>query len=185
MARVRSAIEELITPYDERIEVEPYRQRLPNGHVEAMMKHYGCNPEDLSTCVPHLRDWTGMPSGVDDEGLFVWSRYNPRSRWDWFEIGGRWCGVSRGVECKEESTSGSGGTGDPHLSHNVLRVRELDPSVEFFALCTPDGEWYERGRMGWFAMVAEEKSEKEWQAIRSEALSAYPEHLIVGVDCHI
>lgn len=188
MTQVRSTVERLIAPYDERIEVDPYKQKLPADHVEGMARHYGCDPNDPHTCVPHLEDWTGQPGGVDEEGLFVWSRYNPRSRWDWFEIGGRWCGEICSVECGEEPavTPGTLGAGDgSHLEHNVIRVRKLDPSVGFFALCTPEGEWYERGRMGWFGMVAEEKPGKDWQAIRSEVLSAYPEHSIVGVDCHI
>ncbi len=66
----------------------------------------------------------------------------------------------RGVEYREEPTSGPGSTENPHLSHNTLRVRKLDTAIEFFALCTPEGEWYERGRMVWFVMVAEKKSEE-------------------------
>jgi hypothetical protein len=29
---------------------------------------------------------------VDEKGIYTWSTYNPRSRWDWWSIGGRWSG---------------------------------------------------------------------------------------------
>src|SRR5207253_2266062 len=36
-------------------------------------------------------------------------------------------------------------------------------SIATFAV-VHDGEWYERGEMGWWAMVSNEKSPKDWQA---------------------
>lgn len=49
-----------------------------------------------------------------------------------------------------------------------------------------DGQWYERGRMGWFGVVFDEKDEDEWQR-QFDALveSLSPETRITMVDCHI
>jgi hypothetical protein len=153
-----------------------------------MAQHYSCDPIDLSSYVPHLQDWTGLAGGFDAEGLFVWSRYNPRARWDWWEIGGRWHGVVQGHEVIEQQANlDAGGPLDRtgHLAHNMVQVMDLDPGTDFFAILTPDGEWYERGRMGWFGFVQDEKPQRDWEAIRSEILSAYPRCYIVGIDCHI
>lgn len=49
-----------------------------------------------------------------------------------------------------------------------------------------DGEWFERGRMGWWGMVADEKSDLEWQQKLSELLANLDgETLLTVVDCHI
>jgi hypothetical protein len=177
---VEAAITKLLARYDERVEIDPYKLRLSGAQVEEMASFYGFDPKDLAACGAHLEDWTSLEGGVDEEGLYMWTTYNPEARWDWYTIGGRWCGVICGALC-----TGEGKEPHSHLRHNVSRVRELSPEVQFFALCTPQGEWYERGRMGWFGMVANEMEEKRWRAVRSEVLSSYPEHLIVGVDCHI
>lgn len=29
---------------------------------------------------------------IDDGGIFEWSTYNPKSKWDWYKVGGRWTG---------------------------------------------------------------------------------------------
>lgn len=29
---------------------------------------------------------------LDDGGIYEWSTYNPKSKWDWYQIGGRWSG---------------------------------------------------------------------------------------------
>lgn len=39
-----------------------------------------------------LRSYHGESLDRDDEGWFVMSTYNPKSRWDWYAIGGRWLG---------------------------------------------------------------------------------------------
>jgi hypothetical protein len=29
---------------------------------------------------------------IDDGGIYEWSTYNPKSKWDWYQVGGRWNG---------------------------------------------------------------------------------------------
>lgn len=91
------------------------------------------------------------------------STYNPKSKWDWFNIGGRWSG-----ECHEDGL-------------NIFRVKELIGST--FAVVTPDGEWHERGKMGWWAVVSNEK--EGWDEEFKKLVAQYGDNYAVLVDCHI
>lgn len=94
--------------------LRPEKGRVPDKHREAWevcRDLYQANkipwpysallPEDDSE-PPNLGDlhlvaklfneqWDG-DYGVDDKGLFKWSTYNPKSKWDWWCLGGRWLG---------------------------------------------------------------------------------------------
>lgn len=55
------------------------------------------------------------------------------------------------------------------------------------AFVTPDGEWHEKGRMGWFGMSHGDMEQEEWEKQWRAAVEQYAdgEHLFVSVDCHI
>ena len=98
--------------------------------------------------------------------------YNPKSKWDWYQIGGRWDGFFG-----KENTL----TVKEHL--NQLK-KSFDTHVCFGYLV--DGEWVEKGNMGYFGMVSNEKSEKE---VRKKVFALLeklnPNDKIVAVDVHI
>lgn len=49
-----------------------------------------------------------------------------------------------------------------------------------------DGKWYEKGEMGWFAMVSNAKAEEQWDTEwRKLVESLDPETVVTVVDCHI
>lgn len=49
-----------------------------------------------------------------------------------------------------------------------------------------DGEWYEKGKMGWWACVSDEKDENAWQDEFRKLVDGLPdETLLTVVDCHI
>lgn len=54
-----------------------------------------------------------------------------------------------------------------------------------FAVVLPDGKWYEKGKMGWFACVSDE--DNEWDLKYKERFidTANPEWTLTIVDCHI
>jgi len=152
--------------------------------------------------------------------------YNPKSKWDWYCVGGRWTGFldfSGYDPCEDPDNyekchlcEGTGKRAEPpeagagsypcngcdgsgkslkfslkpvgyalpvseivsHLEHD--KERDLTP----FAIVTKDG-WFERGRMGWFACVSDEKDEKKWKAETLTLLKQYKDKLAVVVDCHI
>ena len=49
-----------------------------------------------------------------------------------------------------------------------------------------NGQWYEKGEMGWWGIVKDEKDQKDWQKTLKELLSDIkPDDLLTIVDCHI
>lgn len=49
-----------------------------------------------------------------------------------------------------------------------------------------DGKWYEKGDMGWWGMVADEKEEEKWQEEYYNLLEGLPDDTLLSVyDCHI
>lgn len=49
-----------------------------------------------------------------------------------------------------------------------------------------DGNWIQKGDMGWWGCVSEEKDPQEWSEIFEEAINKIPDdYTLVVVDCHI
>lgn len=145
--------------------------------------------------------------------------FSEGSRWDWWEVGGRWdgrmTGDGIGTERPCHCVAGEGavatapspdcywcaGKGTvvewqpnelvPALDRNSCPGREVSPEFVPYAYVTPDGEWHERGRMGWWGITIEDEDgngEKDADAWRDEWTRAVGEHsgnLVVLVDCHV
>jgi hypothetical protein len=63
--------------------------------------------------------------------------------------------------------------------------RNADDAIGTFAF-VKDGQWIERGQMGWFACVANEKDRAAWSAEFNKMLDALPPTTwLTVVDCHI
>ena len=113
----------------------------------------------------------------EDENLL--STYNPDSRWDWYSIGGRWNGF---LHYKDA---------EPGLEEtNEAYIHELDMDylLEHIPFCfvTEDGEWMEKGEMGWWCSVSNEKSENSWkQQFVDYVKSLDANCLVTVVDFHI
>lgn len=54
-----------------------------------------------------------------------------------------------------------------------------------FALITPDGAWHERGDMGWFGVASGEEKRDVWVEKVRALYAAFPESVVVLVDCHV
>ena len=87
-------IEDLLAPFDENLEVEPYVKFTRQEAIDYVREHWLKEGEDKTDdeC------WTMMASdyndNTDDEGN-IYSTYNPDSKWDWYQVGGRWSGMLR------------------------------------------------------------------------------------------
>jgi hypothetical protein len=90
---------------------------------------------------------------------------NPKSKWDWWTEGGRWDDWADG--------------------RVVVPVSEAAGRQTPFAIVTPDGEWRERGEMGWFAMVSNEKNQEAWANEVRELIERHTTCSAVVIDCHI
>ena len=182
------------------------------------------------------------------------NRYNPKSKWDWYQIGGRWCGllyIKRG---------GEGFTGKPSWTYEDIddpweskseeyvcvdgaRIKDLvfpedeeeakraarfwelyiegqEPVSEedkemikfvfytkeyyleqyqtkenyikaqtmftTFAVITKDGEWHEKGKMGWWGCVSDEDTMGWIEGYNKIVFEdAGDDDWITIVDCHI
>lgn len=119
------------------------------------------------------------------------STYNPQSKWDWYRVGGRFDGTL--TENPQESENGYNFSAKHEtLANNSVPVQELldrhaatGNVFRSYAIVTPEGEWIERGQMGWWGMSSGDKPEDVWE---SELLTIYRKYAdmdIVLLDCHI
>lgn len=90
------------------------------------------------------------------------STRNPLSKWDWYQIGGRWDGA---------------------IPDNACDVANLPADFVSFAVLDPSGEWHEQGSMGWFGVVSDERD--DWDTTFRTLMSRFPDAFAVCVDVHI
>lgn len=109
--------------------------------------------------------------------------YNPESKWDWYRVGGRWDGYLTGES--KRSDGGYNFHGHDGLNGNVAPVSYVLAEKKVpWAILTPDGEWHEKGKMGWWATSTGKK--KGWPQAVSNILAPYADtHVVVAIDCHI
>lgn len=113
------------------------------------------------------------------------STYNPQSEWDWWDIGGRWNGEIRGDYRGDNSGGFNFGAEFRQIHENMIPLSEMKKPVIPFAILTPDGEWCEKGKMGWWGMVSGRKDENDWEASVKEIYAKYHDCIAVGCDLHI
>ena len=153
----------------------------------------------------HGEDWNGSRWKKNDDGVWEeWSTYNKNSKWDWYSLGGRWskCIKTKSGEFVDEcfldeidwspfKTEDYEEETKKDLSGN--EYRKLKDSVKYhytendvpFCLII-DGVWYERGKMGWWACVSDEKEKSDWNEEFMNLIKALPEKSIVAnYDFHI
>jgi hypothetical protein len=94
--------------------------------------------------------------------------------------------------CKGKGCNGCNGAGltlkfasDFKDVGNAAPVSELPPDFSCFAILTPEGEWIERGSMGWWGCVSDEKDPDAWKGQVRVVLDRYRDSIAAGVDCHI
>ena len=73
----------------------------------------------------------------------------------------------------------------PEDTKESYAQRAADSALMTFAVLK-DGKWYERGSMGWWGCVSDEKDTDEWTSQFNALIDGLPEDTIVSVvDCHI
>jgi hypothetical protein len=131
------------------------------------------------------------------------------SRWDWWVIGGRYAGMLHPPagtkpcnQCDGEGTRGllecffCGGAGTYEYyetRHGVVGNHALVKHIDFSEwsyLVTPEGEWHERSRPGWFGVKIPDEDGRidkvsEFDQACARVRDEYPNHIAVLVDCHV
>lgn len=118
------------------------------------------------------QEYIQFHENFDDQGQPI-ATYNPDSKWDWYVIGGRWDGWINDREASGERTAANSAPTEQAIA------REKIPH----AIITPDGQWHERGQMGWWAVLITEN--EDWDSQAKQILALYPGHCVVIVDAHI
>ena len=87
-------IEELLAPYDENLEVEPYLKYKHNDAIEMIKEEFVPFNDFLKEYSDEqLLEWYVKEYSAEllKDGD-IYTTYNPNSKWDWYQIGGRFDG---------------------------------------------------------------------------------------------
>jgi len=68
---------------------------------------------------------------------------------------------------------------------DVMKTSEIDPAFSPFGWVTLDGDWHEKGEMGWCAQVSNEKPDSEHADAWAAAKAENADSVAILVDCHI
>ena len=151
---------------------------------------------------------------------------NPNSKWDWYQIGGRWngslkkgyependpdnmetCNLCKGTGKRDDSIGRQAREDNPEYTcngcdgkgikakwptewadkgGNIEPVASIPDDFFPYSILTPDGEWMQKGDMGWWGISKNDKGDGEWENICKETFKKYSDgYLAVVVDCHI
>lgn len=96
-------VERLLAPYDENLGVVPYIEytretAIAEGHS---FKSMACATDE--ECYEYMAKEYRERDMIDPEGNLL-TTYNPDSKWDWYEVGGRWKNYLRlldGTRCND------------------------------------------------------------------------------------
>ena len=206
-------IDELLAPYSEELKVEPYIRFTRDEAIDYVRKNYtDYYSKSDDEC------WSAMASdydyNVDDEGN-IYSTYNPKSKWDWYTIGGRFSGhcmpvdedyvkdidfspnkdeYEYAIKWWQDNVEGDGRdlfyTRDYYTDRYGTKEKYAEQYASFstYAVVTPDGEWHAPGEMGWFGCSSETDEEfRDWYDHYKERFidTADPDWILTIVDCHI
>ena len=201
-------IDELLAPYDEEIVCAPYivytrqqaiekvREEINDFKNSSIYQDFlrdpdtykqNCENEDhikyLEEEFPKKMKWTDdecyedlkrwyEEDMIDEDGNLL-STYNPNSKWDWYEIGGRW---------SKELINKEGKNTDIDYANQIDWDKTLIP----FAFVDPNGVWHDKGEMGWWAMVSNEKEQYSWEEEFKNFIKDLDDEVeVTVVDCHI
>lgn len=168
-------VEELVAkamqPFSDDVEVPPYKAYLDPVEIAVMAKHYRLRKSDLKKLAQRMDDWRGEPGGLDDRGLFAIRTCNPKGKWDWYEIGGRWNGWTRRNVVDAKSLLARKG------------LKKILPAC----MVTPGGSWHEHEKFvseGWAKWHVDRKKPGAWLREVKAQLATYHDHRVACVDMH-
>lgn len=91
--------EEQLARFDENLEVPEYccgdvSEKAKVKMLDYYAKEKGLNYQSFEECYEaHGEDWNGNRYRKDENGIWrEYTTYNPDSKWDWYQLGGRWSG---------------------------------------------------------------------------------------------
>lgn len=138
----------------------------------------GCSLTDKDAW-EQVQDWGYQ---IDDKGNLL-TTYNPDSKWDWYSIGGRWSGF---LPLKEKDEDGNPLESNEAYFYEIDWEYLLEHKYPPFCFVTEDGEWIEKGEMGWWGVSFNEQPEDDWNTQFKKYLDTVDSDCLVTViDFHI
>lgn len=187
--------EQQLAPYDENLEVPEYCDgEVSDADKKTMMDYY--KSENFDECyAQHGEDWNDNRYRKNEDGVWCeYSTYNPKSKWDWYQLGG----TLEWQTLHPKARSKSGIVGKPSwmnptgAGYDAALKGDIDfgaTDKEMFApyAVIKDGEWYARGEMGWWGVTTKAYfTDEEWTNKVWEMVMALPDNTLISFyDCHI
>jgi hypothetical protein len=170
------------------------------SYVKDFIKDEGYKLTD--TQLYELYKSSSNPESFDDEGNSI-STYNEDSKWDWWQIGGRWAGHLHGndglrlkdIQFNRVHTKSKAKLMYKENEKFKKEFKSFDKFYEYAkykltysVLNSKTNEWIEPGEMGWFAQTDETVDSKIAYIKKCKELFTKdldPEDWVIIVDCHI
>ena len=177
---INTQVENLLAPFNKNLEVPTHDEdcycigRIANnygfdiasqrvGTIQSFRDKYWAMPEDQR---PEWKEFISEFAKIEEAEAKLHPLYEKPS-----------------PECEE-----CNGTGKYPSTYNPQSEWDwwnMKKPVIPFAILTPDGEWCEKGKMGWWGMVSGRKDENDWEASVKEIYAKYHDCVAVGCDLHI
>jgi len=164
---------------------EAYAKNSREGHLKYLKEEF---PKKLEwTDEDHYQsmiEWY-EPENIDEDGN-VFSTCNPQAKWDWYSLGGRWSGL---IKLKEGATGIEGQSGVFDNETGIDQAKKKDianlDTITTYAV-VKNGDWFEKGEMGWFGMSSGDKDQDLWDKEIKTILDSVADDTIISIfDCHI
>lgn len=129
----------------------------------------------------YLKHWHGIEN-PKYQGYWT----NPNAKWDWYLLGGRWSGLIK-LRPGARGKVGTAGVFENETGIDQAKKKDIANLAEIrtFAI-VKDGQWYERGSMGWWGCVSKEKPEDQWESEFKTLVDSLPDETLISIfDCHI
>lgn len=194
----KEKLEEMLTPYDEELEVEPYITRTKKEIIEKARKW----KEDFLKEQKEgkkLSDWQKEYINAEtDEELYQaeidedyqydeegneLTTYNPKTRWDWYSVGGRWRNSLLTKEDNEDVISETSSENLINQGSNLrkespigykwvdgARIKDIDfkKAIEFKNTYNKAIRFWETYVEGQEPITEEEKEDIKWEVYKKE-----------------
>lgn len=154
---------------------ENYRRKAWNEAKEKLLQHM--KPDEIDANI----DLDGLRYKILQEFAALRKRWEEENRpgrlYEWIK--------SKSVYPEEYYYSLDTHVGNSASFEKIEDWIKAAPPLSTFALLDEKG-WQEKGEMGWWGMVSNEKNQNDWDAFLAERIArAEPDDWFAIVDCHI
>lgn len=176
----------------------------PEAYKEVHSKKNKSHIEYLENGFPEKLEWDDEQiyqnelkwydkKDINEDGS-INSTYNPKSKWDWYQVGGRWSGLLYALPGETGERGEKSWTNETEKQNNIQYDSLLKNQIDWdreemknfrtFAVIDRDGNWSEEGEMGWFGCST--TTDDNWEETFKKIIEDIEEdERITIVDCHI